>query len=570
MAGTWQPLVYQPPFGASTMLLLTDGTVFCQENFGANWWRLTSDQFGNYVNGTWTPLSSMKNSRLYFASAVLADGRVFVAGGEYSDGGSDLNAAEIYDPVLDTWTSIPVPPGWTNIGDAPCCVLPDGTLLLGSIFTNQSAIYNPATNTWIATGNKDDSSSEETWTLLPDETVLTVECNNHPNAEKYVAAAGGWMSAGSVPVDLVQASSIEIGPAILLPDGSVFSMGASGHTALYTPPPIANQPGTWTVGPDFPLDGSGNLMLPKDAPACLLPNGNVLCVAGPGGAEAQSGGFPSPTSFFEFDGVSFNPVPNPLTNGGPPYVGRMLLLPSGQVLFANGGNDIEVYTPDGEPDPDWAPEITSYPSFVFEGFNQSLQGRQLNGLSQAVSYGDDASMATNYPLVRIQSFLTGNVFYCRTYGHTSMSVATGTSVQGTNFVVPFGIDCGPAQLCVIANGISSECVSVTVLPFFFNFSLTGDEIVNRLIGSLADGPLYVLTEHGPVPVPGPEGREIMGMARDAYQDIIRGIATLQTLGRNVISLRLAALPGEHLPVEHTKVKQSAKKEEGSKTTLSTN
>src|SRR2546428_12643912 len=65
MAGTWQPLVYQPPFGASTMLLLTDGTVFCQENASANWWRLTPDQFGNYVNGTWTPLSSMKNSQTY-------------------------------------------------------------------------------------------------------------------------------------------------------------------------------------------------------------------------------------------------------------------------------------------------------------------------------------------------------------------------------------------------------------------------------------------------------------------------------------------------------------------------
>lgn len=559
MAGTWQPLVYQPPFGASTMLLLTDGTVFCQENGSRNWWRLTPDQFGNYVNGTWTPLSPMHNSRLYYASAVLADGRVFVAGGEYSDGGSDLNAAEIYNPVLDTWTSIPVPPGWTNIGDAPCCVLPDGTLLLGSITTNQTAIYNPVTNTWTATGNKDDSSSEETWTLLPDETVLSVECSNHPSTEKYVAAAGGWISAGSAAVDLVQASSIEIGPAILLPDGSVFAIGATGHTAIYTPPAIANQPGTWTAGPDLPLDGSGNLMIAKDAPACLLPNGNVLCVAGPGGPEAEGGSFPSPTSFFEFDGTSFNPVPNPPTDGGPTFVGRMLLLPSGQTLFANGGSDIEVYTPDGEPDPAWAPEITSYPVIVFEGLNESLQGRQLNGLSQAVSYGDDASMATNYPLVRIQNLLTGHVWYCRTYGHTTMGVATGTSIQGTNFVVPFGIEYGPAQLCVIANGISSECVPIIVFPWFLHFSFTGEEIVNRLIGSLADGPLYVLTDHGPVPVPGPDGGETMGMARDAYHDIIRGIATLQALGRELVSRRLAALPGERLPVVHSKLKKGSEK-----------
>ncbi len=164
--------------------------------------------------------------------------------------------------------------------------------------------------------------------------------------------------------------------------------------------------------------------------------------------------------------------------------------------------------------------------------------------------------------VRIQNLLTGHVWYCRTYGHTTMGVATGTSIQGTSFVVPFGIEYGPAQLCVIANGISSECVPIAVFPFFLNFSLTGEEIVNQLIGSLADGPLYVLTDHGPIPVPGPGpgGREIMEMARDAYHDIIRGIATLQALGREVVSQRLAAPTGERLPAVPSKVKQGSKNE----------
>ena len=132
MAGTWQPLANQPSFDASTMLLLTDGTVLCQENFSKNWWRLTPDAYGNYVNGTWSPLSPMHHQRLYYASAVLSDGRVFVAGGEYSDAGGDTDKAEIYDPVANTWTSIGNP-GWGEIGDAAASLLADGRLLAGNL-----------------------------------------------------------------------------------------------------------------------------------------------------------------------------------------------------------------------------------------------------------------------------------------------------------------------------------------------------------------------------------------------------------------------------------------------------
>src|SRR5215467_9938636 len=116
MTGTWQPLQNQPNFTADTMLLLTDGTVMCHEYSTNRWHRLTPDATGNYVNGTWSTLQSMKDNNaipaseggptfapLYFASAVLRDGTVFVAGGEYNSGIADLVATEIYDPVSDSW-----------------------------------------------------------------------------------------------------------------------------------------------------------------------------------------------------------------------------------------------------------------------------------------------------------------------------------------------------------------------------------------------------------------------------------------------------------------------------------
>lgn len=542
MPGTWRPLKNQPTFGASTMLLLTDGNVMVQEEDGKNWWRLTPNASGDYIQGTWTPLTPMKNARMYYASAVLADGRVFVAGGEYSDAGGDLNAAEIYDPVWDYWTSIATPPGWTNVGDAPCCVLPDGRVLLGNIFTTGTAIYDPAANTWTVSGKKHDVSSEETWTLLPDETVLTAECANHPQTEKYVAVADKWVVAGATSPDLVQASSIEIGPALLMPDGRVFALGASGHTGFYTPPALANQPGTWMAGPDLPTDTEGRLMKAKDAPAVLLPNGKILCAVGPAGDGFND--WPNPTYFFESDGSTFTPVPSPANANNLVYRGRLLVLPTGQVLFANGLWDIEVYTPDGAPDEDWRPEITSLPGFLRVKQTYMLQGRLLNGLSQANSFGDDATNATNYPLVRIRNLKTGRVRYARTFDHSSMGVATGLSIQSTHFKIPFGTELGLSELCVVANGIASDCIRVTIGPWFLRIPVT-DEMVNRLIGSLADGPLWVLGPNGPVPVPGPGDPWADGIrqqAQEAHAAIEKNIKLLQALGKEVVDHRMQAVP----------------------------
>ena len=470
MAGTWAKLKTATPFNASTMLLLTDGTVMCQDGGGAsatagdigtqNWWKLTPDKNGHYLEGTWSPLAQGPNAPLFYASAVLRDGRVFVAGGEYDAGAQvDLLAAEIYDPVTDAWTSLPTPAGWPKIGDASCCVLPDGTILVGSINDNRTAIYDPAANSWTPAAPKNNPQvSEETWTLLPDESVLTADCFGHPQTEKYVIASDQWVLCGATPGDLVKADTSEIGPAILLPDGRVFAIGASGHTAIYTMPDVANQPGSWTAGPDFPAIG-GVPVGAEDAPACLMPNGRVLCVAGP-----INGDYLPPTYFFEFHPKTGHLIlaPKPGNHDREPFLSRMLLLPTGHVMFTNGTNDIEIYSPEGDPDPSWRPHITDCPHHLHRGNSYLLKGRQLNGLSQAVSYGDDATMATNYPLVRLRHEGSHSVHYCRTFNHSTMGVATGNITQSTNFFVAPSIPTGKYHLAVIANGIHSEHVSVTL------------------------------------------------------------------------------------------------------------
>src|SRR4051812_32200147 len=148
-AQTWTALNHQPTFGASTAHLLTDGTVMVQAQESGSWWRLTPDNTGSYLNGTWTQLASMPSGYgpLYYASAVLADGRVVVVGGEYNISGSAVWTAQgaIYDPLTDAWTSVSPPSGWTQIGDAQGTVLANGTFMVANPFNTQSALLNAST-----------------------------------------------------------------------------------------------------------------------------------------------------------------------------------------------------------------------------------------------------------------------------------------------------------------------------------------------------------------------------------------------------------------------------------------
>ena len=83
-------------------------------------------------------------------------------------------------------------------------------------------------------------------------------------------------------------------------------------------------------------------------------------------------------------------------------------------------------------------------------------------MSQAASFGDEYQTATNYPLVRITNNSTGHAFYAKTHDHSTMGVATGSKIVSTNFDVPAGMETGASSLVVVANGIPSQAVSITV------------------------------------------------------------------------------------------------------------
>jgi hypothetical protein len=454
-AQTWTPLTNQPSFSASNAYILPDGRVLVQDTGAQDWWSLTPDINGSYQNGTWAQMKTMPAaySPLYYASAILSDGRLAMLGGEYNFGTADWTTlGAIYTPKTNSWASLNAPSGWTTVGDAQSVILPNGTMMVANCCTTQEALLNAKTKTWTTTGSgKADINDEEGWTLLPSGKVLTVDANNNNTAsEIYDPATGAWTSAGSTIVQLEDPGSHELGPAVLRPDGTVLATGATGHNAVYN-----SITGAWSKAPDFPKSNGKQLDI-ADGPAALLPDGNVLCMTSPG--VFQLG-----VQFYEWDGANFNAAPN-VPNGpsDTSYYGRMLVLPTGQILLTDGSSDVELYNSTGTANPAWAPTITKVATRLTHGKTASLSGTQLTGLSQGSAYGDDAQAASNYPLVRITNNATGHVFYARTHKFSS-GVATGSTVTSTKFDVPAGIEPGASQLEVVTNGIASNPVNVTIL-----------------------------------------------------------------------------------------------------------
>ncbi len=134
-----------PPVSVGSMVLLTDGRVLvhsepncsgCTGNY-QNWYTLTPDNTGSYINGTWTKVASLPASYapLFFGSAVLPDGKVVVQAANTIASPIALRASGSLWVRSMILSPTPGPPrhrraGTTNLGDAQSVVLPNGTWLL--------------------------------------------------------------------------------------------------------------------------------------------------------------------------------------------------------------------------------------------------------------------------------------------------------------------------------------------------------------------------------------------------------------------------------------------------------
>ncbi len=428
----------------------------------------------------------------------------------------------------------------TCFGDQPSMLLPGGKILAGSNSgAGNSYFYNYLADTWAVTAARKYGSSGETgWVLLDDGTVLTYDIFKSNSAgkgyaERYDPVANLWSGIspadgtanGTLPLLSSSAVGSELGPALRLADGRIFIIGASGHTALYTP-----STNTWAAGPDImgTIGGTPFLFAADDAPAAVLPNGHVILAADAGlgvsttgttttgspivtdipstaqllanwavsgtgiassaaiktvdsatqvtlNANATATGalvalkfgatFSFPTQLFDFDPSTnqISPVapaiPNTRIATGSAYVTRMLMLPVGQLLFADGSNKLWVYTPDGEADPSLQPVVSTITANTNGLF--TLGGTGLSGQSAGATYGDDAEMDENYPIVSLAN-AAGSVYYARTTNWSYIGVGGGTTPQTVDFALPAGMPSGTYSITVSAAGIASTPVAVNV------------------------------------------------------------------------------------------------------------
>jgi hypothetical protein len=177
------------------------------------------------------------------------------------------------------------------------------------------------------------------------------------------------------------------------------------------------------------------------------------------------GVFSLPTQLFDFNpttntiGPLATSIPDTNLQGQAAFPTRMLVIPTGQLLFSDSSKQLWVYTPDGAPNPTLRPAVNGV---TYNGGGVfTLTGLRLNGQSAGASYGDDDQMDSNYPIVRMIDAL-GNVYYARTTNWSKVGVDGGATSETVNFTLNPSITPGNYSLVVTGAGISSFPIAINI------------------------------------------------------------------------------------------------------------
>jgi hypothetical protein len=294
-------LTYQRDIFCSGTSVLADGRVFIA---GGHIYQGALQPTQGVINTTifdpasnsWTEGPAMSQARWYPTTTLLGDGTVIICAGTMNTGTSATNV-DHYNPVSNTITTLPATASKSML-TYPRMKLTTSGLLAWTNFPT-TCYLNPATAQW-TTGPKLNSGSRsvtDTSVLLPGLTTImeiggTTASGVTGTAEllNLSASAPAWKYTASMSFPRLWAN------AVLLADGTVLVVG--GGTSSYYDGPIRAAEiynpatGTWTE------------MAAQTAPrmyhstALLLPDGRVLSAGQSSGKYENTGEIFSPPYLF--------------------------------------------------------------------------------------------------------------------------------------------------------------------------------------------------------------------------------------------------------------------------------
>ncbi len=280
--------------------------------------------------GTFSYTGSMATARTEHAAALLANGKVIVAGGlDRPDSVVPVSSAELFDPTTGTWG---VTGNMTSVRQShSATLLPNGKVLVAGgvgmgIGLATAELYDPATGAWTSTGNMTTTRHYHTATTLPNGLVLVVggrdaAGNVVASAELYDPNSGTWTATGSM------ATIREFHTATLLSNGKVLVAGGSTGNAIASAELYDPGSGAWIT--------TGSLQAARMIhTATLLPNGKVLA----------AGGYDRSVNHRSAE--LYDPVAGTWTTTGSMASTRdrhaATLIPNGKVLVSGGYNGVDV------------------------------------------------------------------------------------------------------------------------------------------------------------------------------------------------------------------------------------
>jgi hypothetical protein len=285
-----------------------------------------------------TTLPSMHEVRAGHTATVLPNGMVLIVGGfrKGADGRSQIysRTAELYEPATKTF----VKTGNMHVCRAghTATFLPNGSVLIAGGFnetgsTATAEVYNPLTKSFSLAGSMSLPRGGATATLLRTGSVLIAggeDAQVTASAEVFNPTANLFSPTGPMTVPR-QAHT-----ATLLPDGKVLILGGgTGRTVLASAEVYDPTTGVFT--------SSGTMTVPRYKHAAILLNDGHTLILG-GSDERDWRGAYNSAEIYDWKSAKFTPIPS-MASQRFKFPGAVVRLGSGNILVCGGGRVIEVF-----------------------------------------------------------------------------------------------------------------------------------------------------------------------------------------------------------------------------------